>query len=43
MLHGKVAKLDNRIEKKAQGIHHKGVRVPDVVTQSCIIDIHGSS
>ena len=29
--------------KKAQGIHHKGVRVPDVVTRSCIIDIHGSS
>ena len=29
--------------KKAHGMHYKGVRVLDVVTQSCMIYIHGSS
>ena len=43
MLHGKVAKFDNRIEKKHMSCIIRASRVPDVVTESCMICIHGSS
>ena len=43
MLLGKVAKFDHRIEKKYKAYIIRASRVPDVVTRSCIIDIHGSS
>ena len=43
MLLGKVAKFDHRIEKKYKAYIIRASRVPDVVTQSCMIYIHGSS
>ena len=43
MLLGKVAKFDNRIEKKHMSCIIRASRVPDVVTESCMICIHGSS